>query len=81
MQSAITYYNFVGDKEEIITERFSILDGVQDCRELFRKLEEALSAPWDTVYGYAKEYFQENGNLNVPVKYRTKDGCALGAWL
>ena len=36
---------------------------------------------WQTNYMAAKAYYEENGNLEVPFNYRTKDGFALGTWL
>lgn len=36
---------------------------------------------WDKGYNAAVEYFNEHGNLDVPVKYVTEGGYRLGAWL
>lgn len=36
---------------------------------------------WLKNYNYAKEYFEENGNLNINAKYITKDGIKLGSWI
>ena len=30
---------------------------------------------------HAKEYYDENGNLNVPVSYKSPDGFKLGEWI
>ncbi len=35
---------------------------------------------WNTGYEYAKTYFAENGNINVPMDYVTEDGYKLGVW-
>lgn len=32
-------------------------------------------------YAEAEAYYESNGNLNVPAKYKTESGFALGAWL
>ena len=32
-------------------------------------------------YYYAKEYFIENGSLDIPANYVTKDGIKLGSWI
>ena len=32
-------------------------------------------------YASAKQYYQENGNLEVPARYITEEGYALGSWL
>lgn len=81
MRAAITYYNYFGDGEKIAAEKFRVIDEVRDCRRLFNALEETLTTAWDTMYSCAKAYYRENGNLDVPTKYKTPDGYTLGAWL
>lgn len=36
---------------------------------------------WSEAYAAAKLYFEEYGNLNVPIAYTTADGIALGKWV
>ena len=36
---------------------------------------------WMKKYSYAKEYFIENGSLDIPANYVTKDGIKLGSWI
>ena len=81
MRAAITYYNYFGDGEKIVVDRFTVIDEVRDCRKLFCKLEETLTNSWDTMYACAKRYRAEYGNLDVPVQYKTADGYSLGTWL
>ena len=81
MRAAITYYNYFGDGEKIVAEQFQLIDEVRDCRELFEKLEETLTASWDAMYSLARTYHAEYGDLNVPVKYKTPGGYSLGSWL
>lgn len=38
-------------------------------------------AQWQNAYRRAEEYYQQNGNLNIPYAYCTEDGCRLGRWL
>ena len=33
------------------------------------------------MYGFAKRYYEENGDLDVPKRYKTADGYNLGHWL
>ena len=81
MQEATSYYRSLGEADQIINEKFKIIDEVRNCRELFEKLNDALTATWDMYYASAKQYYKENGNLEVPARYITEEGYALGSWL
>ena len=81
MEVATSYYRSLGEADQIINEKFKIIDEVRNCRELFEKLNDALTATWDMYYASAKQYYQENGNLEVPARYITEEGYALGSWL
>ena len=81
MEISATYYRSLGMGEEIVNEQFQVIDEVRDCMELFEKLNDSLTASWSLMYHYAQQYAQENGNLDVPKRYVTKEGCSLGAWL
>lgn len=81
MQEATSYYRSLGEADQIINEKFKVIDEVRNCRELFEKLNDALTATWDMYYASAKQYYKENGNLEVPARYITEEGYALGSWL
>ncbi len=81
MQVATSYYRSLGEADQIINDKFRIIDEVRNCRELFEKLNDALTATWDMYYASAKQYYKENGNLEVPARYITEEGYALGSWL
>lgn len=81
MQAAASYYHFLNREDEIVNEHFKVTDEVQDCIALFEKLEETLTASWDLMYEHASRYYQEHGNLEVPVRYQTEEGYGLGRWL
>lgn len=36
---------------------------------------------WEQKFEAARRYFQEHGNLQVPVKYTAPDGTRLGVWI
>ena len=36
---------------------------------------------WEEMYKYAKEYYEEYGNLEVPQSFKTNDGINLGTWI
>ena len=81
MQAAMTYYRALGLDSQIVNERFFIIDEVRDCMELFDRLNDALGASWELMYAEAKKYREENGDLNVPRRFVTAEGYALGGWL
>lgn len=81
MEIAVNYYRMLGLDDEIENEYFEVIDEVRDCMEIFEQMNETLSASWDFMYEMAKQYYLENGNLNIPKSYRTKEGYTLGIWL
>lgn len=81
MQIAAAYYRSLGEGAAVVAEHFDVIDEVRDCRELFEKLNDTLSASWKIMYGYAKAYYEEFGNLEISSRYKTKDGYALGQWV
>ena len=81
MQVAMSYYRASGLDKEIVNEHFRIIDEVRDCKALFERLNETLTASWDLMYQKAKAYYQEYGDLNVPKRYKTEEGYSLGTWI
>lgn len=81
MEVATSYYRSLGEADQIINDKFRIIDEVRNCRELFEKLNDALTATWDMYYASAEQYYKDNGNLEVPARYITEEGYALGSWL
>jgi len=81
MQVAIEYYRSLGAGTEIVNEQFKVVDEVRNCMELFDRLNDSLTASWEAMYRFAKRYFAENGDLDVPKRYVTPEGYSLGSWL
>ncbi|MCC8100976.1 MAG: Helicase associated domain protein [Clostridiales bacterium] len=81
MQLVTAYYRDHGESELVVNEHFRIIDEVRDCRELFNKLNDMLSASWDMMFGCAKRYYEEHGNLEMLAGYMTEDGYPLGMWI
>lgn len=81
MQIATAYYRSLGESGQIVNEHFKVIDEVKNCRELFEKLENVLTASWNTMYTCAEQYYKENGNLEVPARYKTAEGYSLGSWI
>ena len=70
-----------GESEKVVTERFEVVEQVQDCRILFERLEKALSSTWDYYFSQASMYYAEHDSLQIPVQYTTPTGLSLGSWL
>lgn len=81
MQMALTHYQSVGRESEIVNDHFQISGETKDCVRLFKQLNETLSASWELMYESAKDYCGKHGNLEIPKRYVTADGLALGQWL
>ena len=81
MQDAVAYYRDRGEETTILNERFHLIDEVRNAKELFDELNETLTASWELMYEKAKQYYKANGHLNVPRRYKTKEGHSLGNWI
>ncbi|MCD7833556.1 MAG: Helicase associated domain protein [Lachnospiraceae bacterium] len=81
MQLVTSYYRSLGEDSRIVNEHFRIIDEVKNCREIFNKLNDTLSASWDLMFGLAKAYYEEHGNLEMSSGYATEDGYPLGLWV
>jgi len=81
MQQAVMYFRSIGEEQEIVTEQFRVWDEVRECKELFDRLNDTLSASWDLMYRHAEAFFQEHRHLDVPRHYKTEEGYSLGTWI
>ena len=81
MQVATAYYRSRGEWDKIAVDSFRIYDEVKECRLLFNRLNDTLSASWEYMYEVAKRYFETHGNLEAEKRYITEEGYSLGTWL
>ncbi len=81
MKVAVRYYRSHDNEGMVVNDNFELIDKVEDCKKLFDKLEESLSASWDIMYEKAKAYYEKNGDLEIPATYFTEDGYSLGLWI
>ena len=65
MQVATAYYRSRGEGDKIAVENFRIYDEVKECRSLFNRLNDTLSASWEYMYSVAKRYYETHGNLEA----------------
>jgi hypothetical protein len=64
-----------GEKAGVLSpERIKQLNSIGMCWDV-------LSYNWEKNFAEAFAYYKEHGDLNVPAKYRTASGFALGTWL
>jgi helicase domain protein len=80
MRVAMTYYHCFGGME-IVNDKFTIIDELHDCRELFEKLNDTLTSSWDLMFSYAQKYYKQYQNLDIQRRYKTPDGYSLGSWI
>lgn len=71
---------FDGNVASEITLGEAIVRGILAAPK-YKKLNDTLTASWDPMYEKAKDYYTQNGNLEVPYKYKTADGYSLGHWI
>ena len=64
-----------GDAGNSLTE-----EQIQQMEQIGMVWDEA-EAQWQHHFGCAAEYYDINGNLDVPISYTTEEGFALGRWL
>ena len=81
MTAAVQRLYANGEGEKIVTERFEVIEQMQDCRILFERLENSLSSTWDHYFAAASLYYIEHGDLKVPLRYKTPGGLSLGDWV
>ncbi len=72
--------------EWIVYNRQRYLNGSLDPQRIERLQSLGMvwdtgSALWEQSYAVAARYYLEHGDLEIPVKYVTEDGMALGIWL
>ncbi len=80
MATAIQRMYLTGEGGNIVTERFRVIEQVQDCHKLFEGLQKALTGTWEQYFQAASAYYAEHGDLNVPKRYAA-NGLCLGSWI
>lgn len=63
------------------TDVFRVMDELRDCRGIFSRLNQNLSASWEVYFQAAKRFFEKEEHLNVPNDYVTEEGLHLGMWM
>lgn len=68
-------------EQEIGVQRFTVIEQMHNCEELFRRLESSLSSTWDYYFEAACAYRVQHGSLKMPRNYRSKSRLCLGVWI
>ena len=63
-----------GEGQYLTRERIAALDRLGMVWDVDKFL-------WEQKFEMARRYFQEHGDLRVPMRYTTLDGTRLGAWI
>ncbi len=63
------------------SESFRVIDELRDCRQIFSRLNQNLSASWEVYFQTAKCFFEKEGHLNISNDYISEEGLNLGMWL
>ena len=89
--SLYSIHSIVNDAEQVygIWEKqkipfdayFQVIDEVCESRQLFEQIKRNLSAGWEVYYESAKQFYKENGHLNIPKNYVSANGLSVGLWL
>lgn len=53
----------------------------QDLFEMLNYLNANFYMSWEEYYEYAKKYYEQHGDLEVPFDYTTEEGIKLGHWV
>lgn len=80
MKVAVRYYRSHDSEGMVVNDNFELIDKVEDCKKLFDKLEESLSASWDIMYEKAKDYYEKTVTLKYlrHILQRTATALACG---
>ncbi len=62
-----------GEGGQIVTEKFEVIEQVQDCRRLFEQPENSLSNTWEQCFHAASICATEHGDLLVPAHHKSAD--------
>ena len=88
MQEAVHRLDANGKGDEIVTERFEVVEQVHECRVPFERLDSIgmewgnrNDAAWERGLEEARKFWEQFGNLQVPVAYVSPEGYALGKWV
>ena len=68
--------------EELLKTLRRSLENADSLDVIFnRHILDRLTASWDEMYIYAKAYYEKMGHLQIPMTYKTENGCSLGLWI
>ena len=65
MQVATAYYRKRGESDKIAVENFRVYDEVRECRLLFNRLNDALSASWSVCIRWRNAIMKRTGILKL----------------
>ena len=74
---------------DINYDLFELTGVLKDFYDLSQEVDVIDNSRWNIMYNYAKKYYEHNGNLEVPFKFKTDNGyeyaengkIKLGTWI
>lgn len=77
-QKATIEFTFSDDQTEKVIQFEQIQEKLKNA--LFNQVIETLKDSWEIHYKEVEQYFKDNGNSNIPARYKLKNGFGLGTW-
>lgn len=77
-QKATIEFTFSDDQTEKVIQFEQIQEKLKNA--LFNQVIETLKDSWEIHYKEVEQYFNDNGNSNIPARYKLKNGFGLGTW-
>jgi len=69
------------ERLDSIIKQFEIIDEYKSFIDILDNISLDATFTWDSWYNLACDYYLKNGDLNIPRRYKTTEGYALGNWI
>lgn len=77
-QKTTIEFTFSDDQTEKVIQFEQIQEKLKNA--LFNQVIETLKDSWEIHYKEVEQYFKDNGNSNIPARYKLRNGFGLGTW-
>ena len=81
-EQGISYLDYPGNSIlEEIRNGFKIIEEKKNIIDVLNNLKVDTGFKWENWYELAKQYYEEHGDLEIPIGYKTVHGFRLGSWI